>query len=136
MTTDAPRIIGVAHTPPVLIVSTSLTLTPTVLSGIKCTSNRLFGRVDYVVLEYGVLVCPLEQLVNRRGGMQRQGIKKLVVRVNSLLHRLQDRVWAHGIELEDRGPKMLHKSLMDSDLPIWTWKRLVMLCLLLIEHIY
>ena len=36
-------------------------------------------------------------------------IKKLCVQANSLLHCLQDYVWAHNIELEDRGPEPLHK---------------------------
>ena len=72
-------------------------------------SDHPFGHGDYVVLEYGVLVSPLEQHINRLGGMQRQGIEKLGVRANSLLHYQQDRVWAHDIELEDRSPKTLHK---------------------------
>ena len=45
------------------------------------------------------------------GGMQQQGIKKLGIKMNGLLHRLQDSVGDYCIELEDRSSKKLHKVL-------------------------
>ena len=69
----------------------------------------MFGRGDYVVLKHGILVSPLEQLINGCGRMQRQRIEKLGNRANSLSHRLEDSVRAYGIELEDHGPKTFHK---------------------------
>ena len=66
---------------------------------------------NYVVLEHGVLVSPLEQLVNSYGGMQRQRIKKLGIRENSLFHCLQDSVGTYDIKLEDLDSKTFHKVL-------------------------
>ena len=109
MTTGAPRITRVMLTLTILIVATPLTLSLVVLSRIRCTGDHPFGHGNYVFLEHGILVSPLEQHINRLGGMQRQGIKKIGVRANSLLHYQQDRVWAHDIELEDRNPETLQK---------------------------
>ena len=53
----------------------------------------------------------MEHLVNDCRGMQRQRIKKLGIKANSLFHCQRDSVETYDIELEDRGPKTFHKVL-------------------------
>ena len=104
--TGASRFFGITFIPFVLLFPTSLPFTLAVVSGIYS-----FGRGDYVILEHGVLVSSLEQLVNGCGGMQRQQINKLGIRANSLFHCLQDNVRTYDIKLEDRDSKMFHKVI-------------------------
>ena len=66
----SPRLPGIMLSSPVLVISTFLPFSFVVMFSISCASNRSFGYGDYVILQHDILVPPLEQLVNRRGGMQ------------------------------------------------------------------
>ena len=65
VTTSTTQIFVVTLTPLVLIVPTLLSLSPTVGSRLRCASEHSFGHNDYIVLNHGVLLAPLEQLINR-----------------------------------------------------------------------
>ena len=55
---------------PILTVMTSFSSIPALMPGFLRCSDCSFGCGNRVILEHGVLVPPLEELVNSYGGMQ------------------------------------------------------------------
>ena len=107
-----------------------------ILYGIRCSGDSSFGGDDYVVFEYGVLVPLWNSSSIVVGGCKDSESKNWVLRLIACFTPCKIISGLTASSWRIVSPKRFIKSLMDLDLPIRKWKRLVTLYFLLTEHMY